>query len=117
VEQLAGEGYLQTNRQLECNVKFANVDCSRFVELICSMKNLETLNLFDHELTPDVLAHVFQSCYKLTNLHIATYKYKTHEMAEHLKNQLRSGFQRLRRLHLVCFIDKVKWPAIQEILT
>ena len=93
------------------------VPSSQCFELICSMKNLESLNLFENELTPDVLAHVFQSCSKLTELHIATYNYKTLGMAEHLKNELRSDFQKLGCLDLMCFIDDNSWLVIQEILT
>jgi hypothetical protein len=115
LERLAEEGFLGNNRQL-----IATLNCSRssrFGELICSMKNLEELDLLGHEPTPDVLAHVFQSCAKLIKLHIGAKKWKTHEMDEHKKNQLISGFQRLRCLDLKCFIDSDTWPVIQEILT
>jgi hypothetical protein len=116
LERLAGEGCLQNNRKL--NVIF---DCScnsRLVEVICSMKNLEKLDMSGYDLTPEVLAHVFQSCSKLIELDVGTrWEYKTLEMTEHLKNQLKSGFQRLRCLDLVCFIDDDSWPVIQEMLT
>jgi len=115
LERLAREGYLQNNRQLDA--EFDGASSSRIVELICSMKNLESLNVYEHDLTPDVLAQVFQSCSKLTELHIATRNYKTLEMAEHLINQLRSGFQKLRHLDLVCFINGESWPGIQEMMT
>ena len=36
------------------------------------MRNVESLDLNEHDLTPDVLAHVFQSCSKLIELCIAT---------------------------------------------
>jgi hypothetical protein len=124
LELLAGEEFLQTNRQFICNLPgfqiIRELDCSRnsrFVELICLMKNLEELNLCDYELTPDDLAHVFHSCSKLTNLYVPRHKYKTQKMDEHLKNQLRSGFQRLRCLHLECSINSDTWPMIQEMLT
>jgi hypothetical protein len=115
LERLAREGYLQNNRRLD--LQFDCSCSSRFVELICSMKNLESLDLDEHDLTPDDLAHVFQSCSKLIEMDIAIEKYKTYEMAEYLKNQMRPGFQKLRRLDLVCFIDNDSWPVIQEILT
>jgi hypothetical protein len=115
LERLAGEGYLQNNRRLDVHFGFS---CSsRFVEVICSMKNLESLDLDEDEIAADVLAHVFQSCSKLTNLHTATYDYKTLEMDERLKNKLRLGFQKLRCLRLYCFIDEGWWPVIQEMLT
>ncbi len=114
LELLAGGGYLQNNRRLDMAFNWSR--SSRFVELICSMKNLEKLDTFEYDLTPDVLAHVFQSCSKLIELHIETY-YKTLEIAEHVNNQLRSGFQKLRCLYLVCFIDNDTWPVIQRMLT
>jgi hypothetical protein len=95
-------------------------DCtrsSRFVELMCSMKHLEELNLFGYQVNPDDLVRVFQSCSKLTNLYIGMHHCKTFEMDKHLKNQLKSGFQKLRRLRLDFFIDKHSWAVIQEMLT
>jgi hypothetical protein len=41
LERMVDEGYLQNNRQL--TVKFHWSRSSRFVELICSMKNLEKI--------------------------------------------------------------------------
>ena len=40
--------------------------------MICSMRELETLNLWHTELTLEDLAHVFMSCSKITNLSIWT---------------------------------------------
>ncbi len=124
LERLAGEGYLQQNRQFKCNVRLAQLfmkfdrsHSSCFFELICSMKNLEELNLFGYTLTPDILAHLFQSCFKLVQLNIGIHNCKTLEMDERLKDQLKTGFQKLRCLKLGCSIDKVTWPVIQEILT
>jgi hypothetical protein len=115
LERLTGEGYLQNNRRL--GVHFDCSQSARFVEVICSLENVETLDLLQHELAPDVLARVFQSCPKLTELYIATYLYKTLGVAGHLKNQLRPGFQKLRRIYLRCSIDNDTWPVIQEMLT
>jgi hypothetical protein len=124
LERLAGEGYLQSNRQFICYINWdqflMKLDCSRssrFVKLICSLKNLEKLNLFGYDLTLVDLSHVFQSCSKLTSLYVTTNEYKMLEMDEHLKNQLKPGFQRLRCLDLVCYIDNDSWPVIQEMLT
>jgi archaellum biogenesis ATPase FlaH len=86
LERLAEKGCLQNNQMIAA---YNWARSSRLVELICSMKHLETLNFMDHEVTPDVLARVFQSCSKLIELRIATFGLKTHKMAEHLKNQLR----------------------------
>jgi hypothetical protein len=81
------------------------------------MENLEKLDLGEQELIPEDLANVFQYCSKLTNLHIATFDYRTLEMDEHLKIQLRSGFQKLRCLDLECLVYNDTWPVIQEMLT
>jgi pantothenate kinase len=114
LERLAREGYLQNNRRLY--VKF---DCSsnhRIVEVICSMKNLEELRFLGKKLTLEVLAHVFESCSKITQLIIPVNGRKMSEMAEHLKFQLRPGFQRLRHLRILQ-MDNDSWPVIQEMLT
>jgi hypothetical protein len=115
LERLAEGGFLQNNRQLNttlhCSIN------SRFVKMLCSMKNLDTLRLFDYKLTPDVLAHVIQSCPKLINLQIGAHDFKTFERAQHLKNQLRSGFQKIRYFELRCLIGKDSWLVIQEMLT
>jgi hypothetical protein len=114
LERLAEEGYLQNNRQL-----IVTFDCScssRFVELIFSMKNLEKLNLFDSDLTLEVLAHAFQSCSKLIDVNIMS-TYGILQMPEHLKNQLRPSLQRLRYFDFRCSIDNDSWPVILEMLT
>ncbi len=117
LERLAEEGYLQNNRRLD--VDFHWKRSSRFAGVICSMKNLETLNLFEDELPLDTscLAHVFQSCSKLIELDIWIHECKTLEMDEHLKNHLRFGFQRLRFFSLSCSIDNDSWPVLLEMLT
>jgi hypothetical protein len=109
------DGYLQNAHQLRMPAfKFSWKFRSQLVKVFCSMKNLEEIYL-KWQLTLEDLAHVFQSCSKITNLHIATFDYNTLEMSEYLKNQLRSGFQKLRRLDVVCAKDS--WPVIQEMLT
>jgi hypothetical protein len=115
MEHLAVEGYLQNNQQLKHVLhNFSHIPT--FLEVICSMKNLEKLDL-DYKLTLEDLARVFQSCSKLVELRIATYGCKTHKMSEHLKNQLRSGFRKLRRLKLGFSIDNDTLPVFQEMLT
>jgi hypothetical protein len=114
LERLAEDGFLQNNRKLiEANFSHN----SQLIEVISSMKNLEILVITCNNLTLEDLAPVFQSCSKLIELRIATYGSKTFEMAEHLKDQLRSGFQKLRCINLVCCIDNGSWPVIQEMLT
>ena len=115
LERLAAEGLLKNNRKLI--VKFKRPRSSRFVEVICSMKNLEKLHFFYYELTLEILAHVFQSCSKITELRITDTEDEPLKMPEHLKNQLRSSFQRLRYFHFQCIILNKSWPVIQEMLT
>jgi hypothetical protein len=120
LERLAEKGYLQNNQQLKhrgyrefaCGL----LNISPFLEVFCSMKNLAIMCL-DYELTLKDLAHVFQTCPKLIELNTVTKECKTLEMAEQLNIQLRSGFQRLRRLGLLCFINNDSWPVLQEMLT
>jgi hypothetical protein len=113
---MALEGYLENNRQLEVERTIRSSD-SRFVELTCSMKNLEELDLFGCELTLEDLAHVFQSCSQITNLSITGDSDEMPNMTEHLKNQLRPGFHKLRRLDLRCSIYNDSWLVLQEMLT
>ena len=80
---------------------------SRFIEVICSMKNLETLQIsYDYYLTPEDLARVFQSCSKLIKLD-TNFGRKTREIAEHLKNQMRG-----RRRHWIFFFKT--WNFFRE---
>ena len=110
------DGYLQNNHNLI--VEFPRSSNSPFVKVVCSMKNLDTLRLSDSDLTLEDLAHVFQSCSKITRLHISKFEYTRFEISEHLKNQLRSGFQRLRFFGFTTSsINNDSWPLIQETLT
>jgi hypothetical protein len=115
LERLAEGGYLQNTQQLTLEFHWSRN--SRIVEVICSMKNLEKLHLFDYKLTPEVLAHVFQSCSKIIDLYITSTGDGLLEMPEHLHNQLRPSFQRLRYLIFECFIDNDSWPVLLEMLT
>jgi hypothetical protein len=115
LERLAEKGYLQNNQQF-VEIQSCVFHMSSFFEAICSMKNLATLNL-DYNLTLEDLAHVFQSCSKLTELRISASEFEMDEMDEDLFNQLRSGFQRLRCLDLEYFIDGDSWRGFQEMLT
>jgi hypothetical protein len=87
------------------------------VELICSMKNLETLHLLNYQLSPEALAHMFQSCSKITDLRVIAIEDGMLKMDEHLKNQLRPHFQRLRYLYFECYIAEDSWLELQEMLT
>jgi hypothetical protein len=115
LERLADEGYLKNNQQLK-EFESCFLPISPFVEVICSMKNLEKLNL-EYDLTLEHLALVFQSCSKLVELNISAFEFEMDKMTEDLIDKLRPGFQRLRCLDLFCFIDNDSWPRFQEMLT
>jgi hypothetical protein len=115
LEWLSEEGYLQNNHYFTAGYPFSR--SSRFVKVICSMKNLQTLQLWENELTFEDLARMFQSCPKITYLNITNFKFTMLEMFEQLKNQLRPGFQRLRSFAFATSFNKVSWPVIQETLT
>jgi hypothetical protein len=70
LERLADDGYLENNKKLI--VEFPCSRSPRFFQMICSMRDLETLYLRHNELTLEDLAHVFMSCSKITNLSIWT---------------------------------------------
>ena len=84
--------------------------------VIGSMTDLETLSLFEWNLTlTEDVPELFRSCPKLTRLRLKLVESQKLELNEELKNDLRPGFQRLK-------IFEFKWkiesgPVIQEILT
>jgi hypothetical protein len=101
LERLAAEGLLQKNRKLI--VRFEGPRSSRFVEVICSMKNLKELHLFDYELIPEIHAHVFQSCSKITDLCLLANEDETFKMLDQLKSQLRPSFLLInRKMSIYC---------------
>ncbi len=112
LERLTEKGYLQNTRHLR-DFEAYLLDYSSFLERLCSMKNLEKLEL-EYDLTLEDLALVFQSCSKLIELSINT---SDSFMDEHIENLLRTGFQRLRRLHLGWNVVNYPWPVLQEMLT
>jgi len=118
LERLKDGGYFQNNRRMF--VKFDRQIIARLMRVICSMNNLEKLHFLECNLTlTEDLPQVFQSCPKLTELHIqlsdpeGVERERLNKMNEHLKNELRSGFQRLVKLHWII----VSCPIIQEIFT
>ena len=113
-ERLVNRGHLQNSRQLVVNYICPSIPW--IFRVICSMNNLEKLSLLECEpnLAED-LPQLFRSCLKLTQLHLTQLKSQKMEMGEALKNELRSGFQRLKIFDLEWGINP--WPAIQEILT
>jgi hypothetical protein len=115
LEWLVAEGFLKSNRQLDIELDLSR--SPQFFRVICSMNTLEKMNLWGCGLQLAELPHVLRSCPKLVDLRFRQIKYSNLEMGEDLKNQLRSGFQRLRLFGLACYIDNNSWPVICEILT
>jgi hypothetical protein len=114
MERLADAGYFQNNREVIVGWGWPSVP--RFFPVVRSMTNLEKLYLLNWELTlTEDLPQLFQPCPKLTELRLKLVKGQNLEMGANLKNELRSGFQRLRIFELVCQIGS--WPAFQEMFT
>ncbi len=116
LDRLADGGYFQNNRQLILSSWWSSI--SRLFQVISYMTHLEKISLLHWKLkltlTEDLL-QMFRSCPKLTELHLQLVERRKLEMGEELKNELRSGFQRLQLFELHWYIDS--WPAIQEILS
>jgi len=118
LEWLADGGYFRNNRKMIVNWRWPSI--ARLFRVNRSMINLEKMSLLKWELTlTEDLARLFQSCPKLTELHLRLrdilFEHQKLEMGEKLENELRSGCQRLRLFELVWDIDS--WPAIQKIFT
>ena len=118
LKRLAAGGFLKNNRQ------WIDYNWSRdpgFFQIILSMNNLEKVNLVCNLTQTEDLQQLFRSCPTLTDLRVGLFdpnqveRERFEQMNEETKNELRSGFQRLRLLKLYWYIDLC--PEIQEILT
>ena len=101
-------------------VKSVRPFIARLFQVIRPMNNLEKLHLLECKLTLiEDIRQLFRSCPKLTGLRVRLFdpnrveRERFKQMNEELKNELRSGFQRLFELHWI--IDSC--PVIQEIFT
>ena len=113
LDRLAVGGYFQNNRQMIVNSCWP---VPRLFQVLRYMNNLEKLNLLEcHVTLTEELPQLFRWCPKLIELHLTTFESQELEMYEGLKNELRSGFQRLRLLELEWGIDS--WSVIVEIFT
>jgi hypothetical protein len=113
-ERLADGGYFKNNRQVI--VRFCSPPIHGFLRVIRSMTHLEKLSLLYGRLSlTQHLPQLFRSCPKLTQLHLGLYERQKSKVNEVLKNELRSGFQRLRLFVLELGIYSCS--LIQEILT
>jgi hypothetical protein len=113
LNRLIAEGFFNNNRQLAVS------HCHSFsyltYKLIRSMKNLETFHSsYLSYVTLEDLACLFRSCPKLTQLHFRLPERQ--ELGEDLKNELRSGFQRLEHLSIDCHMDNDSFLVIREML-
>ena len=115
-ERLVEEGVLKNNHELfvSCN-SWPHIP--RLLGNICSMKKLDTLKLVDCEITLEQLLTLFRSCPELVELSLELDAKQKLEMDNCLKNELRTGFQKLRRLMFYGHIDNDSWPVIKEIVT
>jgi hypothetical protein len=114
LERLVDDGYFQNNRQLILSSWWSSL--LRLFQVISSMTHLEKISLLHWKLTlAEDLLQMFRSCPKLTELHLELVESQMLQMNEELKNELRSGFQRIQLLELHWYIDSCL--IIQEILT
>jgi hypothetical protein len=118
LERLVAGGFFKNNRQMIVEISWRWPSIPRFYQVLRSMAHLEKLSLLNWKLrlTQDV-PKLFQSCPKLTELHLKLDDSLNLglEIDEELKNELRSGFQRIRLLEL--HWDISAWPVIQELFT
>jgi len=119
LRRLVDGGYFQSTRQVIVDSEWPSIP--RFCRVICSMTNLEKLELLHLKMTlTEDLALLFQSCPKLTELHLRLcdsnrFDRQMLESNEELLSELRSGFERLRFFELKWEINS--WPVIQGIFT
>jgi hypothetical protein len=114
LKRLVNRGLLKNNRQMILNYICPSIPW--IFRVISCMANLEKLSLLKWEpKLAEYLPQLFRSCPKLTDLHLRLVESQKLEMGESLKNELRSGFQRLKIFELGWGINS--WPAIREILT
>ena len=111
-------GFFKNNRQMILEGSWSWPCIPRFYEVLRSMAHLEKLSLLNRKLglAQDV-AELFRSCPKLTELHLKLDDWLNDRMEidEELKNELRSGFQRIRLLEL--HWGNFAWPVILELFT
>jgi len=116
LERLVDGGFFKNNRQMIVSCRWPSI--YRLCQSLRSMTHLETLNVLHWtlRLKQDV-PQLFRSCPKLTELRLKLAEAQNFEMGEELKNELRSGFQRLRLVELHWDIPADSWPVVQEMFT
>jgi hypothetical protein len=81
------------------------------------MRKLDTFNLYQFEITLEQLSNLFRSCPDLVELSVELDFIQKLEMDDCQRNDLRRGFQKLKRLTFCGHIDNDSWPVIKEIVT
>jgi hypothetical protein len=114
-ERLFEEGVLKKNCELFVSC-YSWPHIPRLLGNICSMKKLDRLTLVDCEITLEQLSTLFRSCPELVELSVELDVKQKLEMDDCLKNELRTGFQKLKLLIFNGHIDNDSWPAIKEIV-
>jgi len=119
LERLAQEGIFDNVSQLI--VKAEKLFSPRFSQIVCSMSNLEKIEIRDRKVQFADLAHFFRSCPKLIKLKLADmnvdFPMGKFKIVKNLKNQLKLGFQRLERVQLKCNVQYDSWRMFLKILT
>jgi hypothetical protein len=117
LERQADGEYVQNKCRFSVKPRSFNARLFRVIRFIT---DLETLHLLECNLTlTEDLPQLFRSCPKLTELHVrlsdpeGVERERLTQMNEDVKNELRSGFQRLVELHWVSY----SCPVILEIFT
>jgi hypothetical protein len=113
LKRLADGGFMKNNRQWIVCCGWSRGPW--LFQVIRSMNNLEKLSLLECKLKLTDVQQLFRSCPKLVELHLMLLENDKLEMNEGLKDDLRSGFQRIRLFDLENCIES--WPTILEILT
>ena len=113
LKRLADGGFLINNRQWIVDVGWSRG--SWMFQVIRSMNNLEKLSLLECKLTLTDVSQLFRSCPKLTELRLMLFDNQKVGTGEELKNELRPGFQRLRRFEFDW--DMNSGQVVQEIFT
>ena len=113
LKRLADGGFFKNNRQWIVDVGWSRG--SWMFQVIRSMNNLEKLSLLECKLTLTDVSQLFRSCPKLTELRLMLFDNQKVGKGEELKNELRPGFQRLRRFEFDW--DMNSGQVVQEIFT
>jgi hypothetical protein len=119
LERLADEGFFENIFQLIVTAK--RLLSPRVFRILCSMSNLEKIEIWDPNVQFTNLAHFFRSCpniieLKFVNMNV-DFSMAKFKINKDLINQLNLGFQRLQRVELKCDVHYESWRMFLKILT